>query len=248
MHAASTRVRQQGKVNKDEALWFRVLASQLRLRLEQPASFRREDLIVSQVNAEAVRAIDAWPSWRGGALALVGPHGSGKTHLAALWAERAGAITPTEDDLRDLPRLEGAPVLLEDVDRGDQGEVLFHLINIAARQGGGLLLTARTPPATWRTELPDLASRLKALPWVELGEPDDAVLVGVLTALLRERHIRPTDDLIPYLVRRMERSAEAARDIVARLDEASAPDHRAVNRRLASQVLDFEGDDDKLLE
>ena len=211
--------------------------------------FRREDLIVSASNAEAVKAVDAWPYWRGGVLALIGPPGSGKSHLAALWAERTGAIIPGEDDTHDLARLEGRSVLLEDADRWDQAEVLFHLINIAARHdGGGLLLTARKPPSAWTTDLPDLRSRLNALPVVELGEPDDAILAGMLVALFRARNIKPAEDLTPYLVRRMERSASAARDIVARLDEAAAPDHRAVNRSLARQVLDFASDDDDLLE
>jgi len=232
----------------DEVFWSRVLASQLRLRLEQSPTFRREDFIVSQTNADAVRAVDAWPNWRGGALALIGPAGAGKSHLAAVWAEQAGAQVPGEDDVRDPARLEGRPVLLEDADRWNRDEVLFHLINIAARPGGGLLLTARTPPSTWRAALPDLRSRLNALPVAALEEPDDAVLAGILTTLLRERHIRPTDDLIPYLVRRMERSAEAAQTIVAKLDDAAAPEHRAVNRNLARQVLDFAFDDDKLLE
>ena len=195
-----------------------------------------------------MRTVDAWPHWPGGALALTGPAGSGKTHLARAWAERSKAIIPGADDAFDPSRFEGVPVLLEDVDRWDRGETLFHLMNIAARGGAGLLLTARTPPSAWSTDLPDLRSRLKALPVAALGEPDDAILAGVLAKLFREHHILPADDLIPYLVKRMERSGAAASELVARLDEAASLDHRPINRSLARQVLDFVTDDDEVLE
>lgn len=211
---------------------------QLRLQLGSPPSLRRESFIVSSSNAEAVRAVEAWPAWHGGTLALAGPEGSGKTHLAQAWLERAGAVEldagAKPSDLRDLV---GRPVLVEHADRSDP-EVLFHLINMAAQPGAGLLLTARTAPAAWSTSLPDLRSRLNALPVAELGAPDDELLQGVLEKFFRERHIRPSDDIFSYLLRRMERSVPVAWAIVERLDEASDAEHRPVSRALARQILE----------
>ena len=146
---------------------------------------------------------------------------------------------------RSAPDLatDGRPVLVEDVDRGMDAEALFHLINRAGEVGGGLLLTARTPPALWPTALPDLRSRLNALPVAEIQEPDDAVLEGVLRKLFRERHIRPADDIFPYLLRRIERSIPQAREVVARLDEAGDAAGRPITRALAREVLeDVQGD------
>lgn len=201
----------------------------MRLGLDRALATGRRDFVVSPANAEAVRRLDAWPDWPGGVLALVGPAGSGKSHLAAIWAERAGATAG--------PGLAGrAPLLLEDADREPAGEALFHHLNAAA-ETGGLLLTARTRPAAWTTPLPDLRSRLNALPVAELHEPDDAVLAGVLARLFAERSIRPPDDLIPYLVRRIERSVPDARSLVARLDDEAAALHRPVTRALAREVL-----------
>jgi chromosomal replication initiation ATPase DnaA len=125
------------------------------------------------------------------------------------------------------------------VDRGAPDEALFHLINLAARPGGGLLLTARTPPLAWPARLPDLRSRLNALPVAEIAEPDDAVLEGLLRKFFRDRHIRPGEELYAYLLRRIERSALSAHEIVRRLDEA--PDHLLpVSRVLARRILDGE--------
>jgi chromosomal replication initiation ATPase DnaA len=138
----------------------------------------------------------------------------------------------------DLARPDRGPVLIEDVDRGFDAEALFHLINMAAREGGGLLLTARTAPITWPTALPDLRSRLNALPTAIIDEPDDRVLEAVLRRFFAERSIRPADDLIAYLLARMERSVEAARDIVQRLDEAGDDGQRPITRVLARQIFE----------
>lgn len=210
-------------------------AKQLSLGLARPPVYTRAAFVASAANDAALTAIEAWPAWPGGALALVGPEGSGKTHLATLWAERAGAMRYDPAGTED-----GRPVLVEDADSiGD--ETLFHLINRAPTDGG-LLLTARTRPASWPAALPDLRSRLNALTVAEIGAPDDALMIAVLEALLREKHIRAAPDLYEFLLRRMERSVTAARAIVARLDEAAAEQGRPVNRALAREVLEETAD------
>jgi chromosomal replication initiation ATPase DnaA len=231
------------------------LGAQLRLKLDHTPPFRREDFIASANTSEALRLLDSWPAWPGGALVLVGPSGVGKTHLATAWAGTAGArsLDPTQPvSAQALEALEGAPVLVEDVDAAEAGvgweETLFHLINMAARPGGGLLLTARTLPGAWPAGLPDLRSRLNALPVAILGEPDDAVLQILLERFFRERNIRPADDLLPYLAHRIERSVAKAREIVARLDETADAQHRPVTKALARQLLEVDAENGELFE
>src|SRR5262249_54466408 len=154
---------------------------------------------------------DAWPRWPGGAMALIGPEGVGKTHLARAWARDAGAQV-LDRSRPDVAAAAGRPVLVEDVDQGLGDEALFHLINLAGQPGGGLLLTARPRPAVWPAALPDLRSRLNALAVAEIEPPDDDVLRAVLVNFFRERNIRPHDDVYPYLLRRMERSVAGARE------------------------------------
>jgi chromosomal replication initiation ATPase DnaA len=213
--------------------------------LRRPSSVRREDFIVSPTNADAVRAVDAWPSWYGGCLVLIGPAGSGKSHLARAWSIEVGAeifVAGKGCDLAGMTALRGRPILVEDAHLGVPDETLFHLINMAGEPGGGLLMTAQRAPRTWPAELPDLRSRLNALPVAELLPPDDTVLEGLLKKFFRERNITPGDDLVPYLLRRIERSALSAQDIVDRLDEASVADQKAVSRALARQFFENEGE------
>jgi chromosomal replication initiation ATPase DnaA len=218
------------------------LTRQLRLKLDRLESFRREDFVVSPSNAEAVKRLDAWPAWHGGCLALIGPEGSGKSHLALSWARSIGAAVIPMKGKVELGPLQGRPVLYEDADRdrSRHGEMLFHLINMAGQPGGGLLLTGRSPPSGWAAALPDLRSRLNALPVGTILEPDDLILENVLRKFFRERNIRPTEDVFPYLLRRIERSAPKALAMVKRLDEAADAEGRAVSRALARQILEAE--------
>jgi chromosomal replication initiation ATPase DnaA len=208
------------------------MARQLRLSLQSPATHSRDDFVAGRSNAQAIAALDASPDWPGGCLVLVGPEGVGKSHLAQAWGA-ANAAATLDRSGPDLAAAVAGPAVLEDVDRGIADEALFHLINLAGR-GGGLLLTARSRPTAWPCGLPDLRSRLNALYVAEIDEPDDGVLEGVLRKLFRDRSIRPSNDIFPYLLRRMPRSIPQAREVVRRLDEAA---DGPISRSLARDIL-----------
>ena len=213
------------------------MARQLRLNLGRDGLASLGEFVRGASNIDAAAAVEAWPNWRGGCLTLVGPKGSGKSHLAKAWAQAAKALIVAGSGV-ELAATEARPVLLENAHDPVADETLFHLINMAARDGGGLLLTARTRPSSWPTTLPDLRSRLNALPVVEIGPPDDAVLEGVLRKFFRDRHIRPPEEVYPYLLARMNRSIPDAEEIVRRLDEAGDTGFRPITRVLAREILD----------
>ena len=229
------------------------MSRQFRLPLHSPPSFGRAEFTASPTNAVAVAALDAWPGWAEGRLALVGPAGTGKTHLARDWAQRVGAVVveagrPADAPL-DLPALRGRPLLVEDADRRAadgpvDDETLFHLINMAGVDGGTLLLTGRDAPVAWDCALADLRSRLNALPVARIEAPDEAVLAAVLRRAFAARLIRPADDVYAYLLTRLPRGAPEAIAAVALLDEAASEARVEVSRALAARVLAF-GDEDE---
>jgi chromosomal replication initiation ATPase DnaA len=216
---------------------------QLAFDLPAQEAFRRADFYPSAANAEALAAIDLWPHWPAAKLLLIGPAGSGKTHLAHLWAEAAGAEIIAASDLAcaDLPALAQGPVAVEDAEQigGDHGAetALFHLHNMLA--GQGLMVTASTPPRDWGLCLPDLQSRLQAASIATLAPPDDTLLSAVLVKLFNDRQIAVPPNLISYLVQRMDRSIAAARSLVAQLDASALALGRPVTRALAAEVLDL---------
>lgn len=225
------------------------LGRQLRLKLERPLAQGRDDFVVSATNAAASAALERFPAGDDVRLALVGPTGSGKSHLAAVWAERVGAtaLTPESAAGFDLSALEGRPVLLEDADRASD-EVLFHLYNLAGVEGGALLVTSRARPVRWKTALPDLRSRLGALRVVEIAEPDDAVLRTLLERNFERLAVQPSDPVIDFLVKRIERSAGAARTVAEQVVDRAFEDRKPVNLPLVRTVVAHAEDEPNLFD
>ena len=224
---------------------------QLVLDLPTRPALGRAAFFVAPANRLALALVDSWPGWPGGRLAVTGPAGAGKTHLAHVWAARAGATILSLRDLAgiDLATLPAtAAVAVEDVDRlsalrrgrAAAEEVLFHLCNHLAAGGGSLMVSGRRPPARWTVRLPDLASRLAAATVAKLDAPDDALLAALLVKHFADRQVVVPPGLIDYLVPRIERSSAAAEAVVAALDRAGLAGRRPLTPRLAAEVLQAE--------
>lgn len=225
------------------------MSRQLIFEIGDRETYRRADFFVSPANAEALAAIDRWRDWPGAMLMLVGPEGAGKTHLARIWAEDAGARVVAGADLVEaaVPDLaSGGALAVENAEAvaGDPAReaALFHLFNLCRERGLSLLLTARRPPRDWGLGLADLQSRMQSLSLARLVPPDDALLSAVLVKLFADRQVQVGPRLIPYLVARMERSIAAARDLVAELDRRAlargGPITRADAAMLFAEPLD----------
>lgn len=218
---------------------------QLPLDLAHAPHYSRVDFLIAEANRDAVAFVDRFPETPGTGLALWGPAGCGKTHLTHVWAERVGArflaAAGLTDTLAALSERPGDALAFDDANRvagDDEAErALFHLLNLTREKGGALLLAAREPPARWPVRLPDLRSRLAALPAVSIGAPDDALLGAVLVKLFADRQLSVGEDVVAYLLGRMERSLAAARRIVERLDALGLAAKRPVTVPLAAQAL-----------
>ncbi|MGE3646283.1 MAG: hypothetical protein AB7F96_20750 [Beijerinckiaceae bacterium] len=215
--------------------------TQLTLDLPVAPRFGREDFLLAPSNRAAFELVERWPDWPAHIVALAGPEGAGKSHLGAIWAERAHAAVAAARDLRveDVPALANAgTVLLEDTGQGAIPErALFHLINAIREAGGYLLLTCRTSPAEWNVAIPDLKSRLRLAPVAEIGAPGDDLVRAVLMKLFVDRQLTVDAPVIDFLMLRIERSLAAARRIVELLDREALARGRAVTRPMASEVL-----------
>jgi chromosomal replication initiation ATPase DnaA len=217
---------------------------QLAFDLPNAEAMTREDFFVAPSNALALQTVESWQDWPGRKLLLVGPEGSGKTHLAQIWARLTGAVILHAETLAttDVASLSGQAVVVEDANRIGPAEAqLFHLHNLVTTTGAALLITARTPPRDWGLCLPDLVSRLQATPIAHLDAPDDALLSAVLVKLFADRQVAVPANLIPYLISRMSRSVGATRALVAALDARALAAGRPITRALAGEVLDSQG-------
>jgi chromosomal replication initiation ATPase DnaA len=197
-------------------------------------AYRRETFVEGSSNVLARKALDHWQHWPGNVLALSGPAGCGKSHLAHLWAKQSGARTV---NLANVPRQVKGALLIEDLPGQMDEPALFRLINEAALSHIQLLLTSHTPPRSWPVQLPDLISRLSAMHTVAIDEPDDTVLTGILKKLFADRQIAVEQNVIDFLLSRMERSSAAALSTVERIHNKGHDQKQNIRLPLVRTVI-----------
>jgi chromosomal replication initiation ATPase DnaA len=214
---------------------------QLALSLKHAEQLSREDFLSGPSNDAALAMLERWPDWPAHALAITGPEGSGKSHLAAIWAALSGARVVSARSLQTemLPdELATGALVLEDCVSGMMDErALFHLLNLVREQDSHLLMTARAVPSSWSVSLPDLASRLRAIPAVAVSMPDDALLRAVMVKLFADRQLAVDENLVAYLSTRVGRSFAAIQAAVQTLDREALQRKRPVNRALAAELF-----------
>jgi chromosomal replication initiation ATPase DnaA len=214
---------------------------QLALALEHAENFAREDFLAGSSNEAALALVTRWPDWPDRTVVLVGPEGSGKSHLAAIWAAEAGArfVAARALAYADVPAAlaTGALVIEDLAEHAVDERALFHLLNLAREEGASMLLTARKPPIAWTVAIRDLASRLRALPVVTVAPPDDALLRAVIVKMCADRQLSIDEALVAYLTTRIDRSFAGARHAVEWLDHEALRQQRPVTRALASELF-----------
>lgn len=216
---------------------------QLALNLSYRPALGRADFMVSECNAPAVAWIDRWPDWPSAGLVLHGPAGAGKSHLAAVWQTASGA-RPAPDRWQEAAPAGG--IVVEDIEarlasgRAEEEELL-HLYNSVRASGGTILVTARTAPARWPVSLPDLSSRLRALPAVAIPAPDDALLAALVAKLFHDRQTIVPAKVVTLLLEQVERSFAAFQSAVERIDRLALAERKPITRALARRALREKG-------
>jgi chromosomal replication initiation ATPase DnaA len=214
-------------------------SDQLLLDLAQRPALGAEDFLISRSNQAAADVIDRWPDWQHASLVVMAPARAGKTHLSNVWRLRSGAMRLDARALseEDVAHAKG-PLLVEDLHAGIASErALFHLLNLVREHKSSMLLTSRVAPGDLDVRLPDLRSRLRALPVVEISPPDEALLKGVLVKHFADRQLVVEPHVINHIALHMDQSMAAAAAIVAEIDRAAMASHRKVTRALAGEIL-----------
>ncbi|MFB6449451.1 chromosomal replication initiator DnaA [Bradyrhizobium tunisiense] len=219
----------------------RVHPRQLAFSLPHAESLSRDNFLEGPANAAGLGLIESWPEWPNRIMWLAGPEGSGKSHLAAIWAEVSGARSTAANALTatGVPgALATGALVVEDLRAGEFDErALFHLMNLAREDGVYVLFTGREGPASLEIELRDLRSRLRAVPVVALLPPDDQLFRGLIVKFCADRQLAVDESVVGYLATRLERSSAAARRAVELLDGEALRLGRPVTRALAAELL-----------
>jgi len=219
----------------------RVQPRQLAFALPHAESLTRDNFLEGPANSAGLALVDSWPEWPNRIMLLVGPEGSGKSHLAAIWVEQAGARSISAHALTPAAvpgALATGALVVEDLKSSDFDErALFHLLNLAREDGASVLITARVQPSAFEIELRDLRSRLRAVPAVQLLPPDDQLFRALVVKFCADRQLSVDETVVSYLATRIERSCAAARQAVELLDTEALRLGRPVTRALAAELL-----------
>jgi len=219
----------------------RVQPRQLAFALPHAESLTRDNFLEGPANTAGLALVDSWPDWPNRVMLLVGPEGSGKSHLAAIWAEQAGARSISAHALTAAAvpgALATGALVVEDLkSQGLDERALFHLLNLAREDAAFVLITAREPPTALAIELRDLRSRLRAVPTVLLLPPDDQLFRALIVKFCADRQLTVDETVVSYLATRIERSYAAVRQAVELLDSEALRLGRPVTRALAADLL-----------
>jgi chromosomal replication initiation ATPase DnaA len=212
---------------------------QLALDLGHEPSHAEADFIVGEGNRLAHAHVLAFSHWPGPLTLIEGPASAGKSHLARIWAEHAGAEYVTPETAEALSREGGTrPLVVEDADRAGYAEAeLFHLLNQSMRDRRPVLMTAREPVANWPFATDDLKSRARLAAHFTVELSDDIQLSQMFVKLFDDRQVAVEPRIIAYLVARMERSSEEAVALAELMDRMALERGTAINRSIASEAL-----------
>ena len=220
------------------------MSEQLTFDLPTRPALERGDFFIANSNALALAMIEDCENWPQNKHLLVGPKGSGKTHLANVWANQRGARVIASRDITDQAVEEYAAqdLVIDDVPSllGEQSReaTLFHIHNLCLANGNALLMTGTGDVSTWNCVLPDLASRLNGTRTARLDPPDDILFQALLAKLFADRQLFPPPDVFPYLLLRLERSYDAAQMAVNQIDRAALSRKRAITRSFVASIID----------
>lgn len=224
---------------------------QLILPLDHSPAFDDKDFIVSTANENAYHHLMSWPQWPHPCLSIYGEGGCGKTHLSHIWQEKTKARYLLGQDFNQVQLealFEGKNLfILDDAQRVDREEKLFHFYNYILDKKGGVLFLSPVPPSQWKVSLPDLSSRLKIIPAIRISAPDEALLARLINKLFQDLQLQVDEDVVSFLLKHMERSFESAHFWVEKLNTASLIQKRRITIPLVRDVLRIEFPAEKYL-
>ena len=166
---------------------------------------------------------------------LYGPKKSGKSHLSKIWLKKNNGIEYNNN--HETPLNLHNNILIDNLVIYDQVKI-FHIVNNCILNNFKILITSHIKINSINFAFNDLSSRLKTFSNLEINQPDDEMLLTILTKLLVDKQfIIKSDEIFEYILRRVDRSYQGINEIVKKLDILSLEKKRQLTIPLIKEIL-----------
>ncbi len=218
---------------------------QLPFDLGYRQAYEREDFWVSSSNRDAVALLDTWPKWSSHTLIVLGAKASGKTHLLQVWKQEANAVELSVADLAEINLVKTLYntrcIAIDDaykaIGNEDQEKVLLHIYNALKDKGGNMVLCFESPVKDYDFIVPDLKSRLMSLSVAAITPPDEELMAVMLTKMFSDRQIFVPQEVVQFILPRIERSFSVMRDLVEAIDHKALVQKKSVTIPLVKELI-----------
>ena len=219
--------------------------NQLTIEMPKRSALGREDFMVNECNNEAIDFIDTFYKGKMKSGVLIGPKGSGKSHLVNVFCKnverKKWLISPKIDENIYKIFKKNEIIIIEDIDilsSKDEEEYLFNIINLSKELNKILLLTSGMELSKLKIKTPDLRSRLDSIQSVRILEPNDDLTSALILKLFHDRQILIKPSIIQYLMNRVERTYSGISKIIDLIDSSSLSKKKSISVSLIKELLE----------
>ncbi len=216
------------------------MKDQIVFKFPDKSFYYEEDFCVGENNYEAYKLIKEWPNWSFKGINIYGPKKSGKSYLSKIFSDKTNSkIFEGKNINKDKLNLilNQKVLIIEDIELFND-EVFFHtILNDFISKNKFIYLTSNKLAGSLSFKLKDLISRLNSLVAVRINNPSDDLFNQILTKMLSDKQINITAKEVNFILKKIERSYDAASRFVKKLDELSLLYKKKINTKIIDQAL-----------
>ncbi|MDR0942720.1 MAG: hypothetical protein LBM19_03885 [Holosporales bacterium] len=206
---------------------------------------KASDFVVSDCNSYAFEWLEKWPfRIRDNFVCLVGEKGSGKTHLANIWAARQNAeiISSLDEAFNKWYDISSSDVpqkyfVFDDADELNDDVLMFYIYNTIKAKNAYLLMTAKTYPYKWNLKLSDVKSRMSTVNIIRIQRPNEKAISSIIEKMLLQRGIPAKKPIIEYIANRIERSYESINYWIKQIDEKLTDEKSKISLKFVKTII-----------
>jgi len=210
------------------------------IKFDYDKNFKNSDFVLSKSNKHIYNFLNRWPKWERNFINIIGQKFSGKTHLINIFIKKNNGIRINGQSLNeeDLKKIEiHKNIIIEDLTSNINENLFYSLMNLIEQDNKYVIITSLNPIVDIDFNLIDLKSRAKSFLLLNIEQPDDELIFGIILKNLSDRQILLDKKLIDYIVKRIERSYSKIHNFIYKIDQLSLKKKKSIDFKIIKDVL-----------